>query len=36
MEKAVVVHLVMVVLSGPIRQTWGMIAGGRVEEDVND
>ena len=32
----VVVHLVMVVLSGPIRQTWGMIAGGRVEEDIND
>lgn len=27
----VVVHLVMVIASGPIRQTWAMITGGRRE-----
>ncbi|MEO0689056.1 MAG: cytochrome b/b6 domain-containing protein [Pseudomonadota bacterium] len=27
-----VVHIIMVVVSGPFRQTWGMIAGGRPSE----
>lgn len=27
-----VVHIVMVLFSGPIRQIWGMIAGGREEQ----
>ena len=27
-----IVHLVMVLVSGPLRQTWSMIAGGRHEE----
>ncbi len=27
-----VVHIVMVLLAGPLRQTWAMIAGGREEQ----
>ncbi|MDJ0978038.1 MAG: cytochrome b/b6 domain-containing protein [Erythrobacter sp.] len=30
-----VVHLVMVLVSGPIRQIWAMIAGGRAPEGAN-